>query len=142
MLEQIDIQKTFIHFRKHFLVWYWTFVNKTEFQKFRGQNDSASTLKFHFSLIVRDPPVLIKHEIKGKYENILCNRDHSFVSIPTKLFTVNKLRHTYYISNEKKNCVLETQNIKRQENLKFLFTDFSGNDNKIALIPLFSTNNQ
>ena len=86
--------------------------------------------------------LLINREIKGKCENMMCYNDLTIISTPTKLFLMEKLTHIYNISNEKKNCMWQTQNIKRRENLPIFFTDFSGNDIKNALIPLFSTNNQ
>ena len=142
MLEQIDIQKSPLLLPQTIFV---LILNVCK-QNRVPEVQRSKWHRFHFEIslfpIGYRSTGLFNREIKGKYENILCYSYQTIISTPTKLFSMDKLTHTYNISNEKKNCVWGTQNIKCRKNLQFFWTDFSGKYNKNALIPLFYTNNQ
>ena len=142
MLEQIDIQKSPLLLPQTIFV---LILNVCK-QNRVPEVQRSKWHRFHFEIslfpIGYRSTGLFNREIKGKYENILCYSYQTIISTPTKLFSMDKLTHTYNILNEKENCVWGTQNIKCRKNLQFFWTDFSGKYNKNALIPLFSTNNQ
>ena len=142
MLEQIDIQKSPLLLPQTIFVLILNVCKQNRVLEVQR----SKWHRFHFEIslfpIGYRSTGLFNREIKGKYENILCYSYQTIISTPTKLFSMDKLIHTYNISNEKKNCVWGTQNIKCRKNLQFFWTDFSGKYNKNALIPLFSTNNQ
>ena len=76
---------------------------------------------------------------------MLCYNDLTIISTPTKLFSMEKLTHTYNISNEKKIACGKLKISSVEKTCHFFLQIFLAMAKKIkknALIPLFSTNNQ
>ena len=128
MLEQKDIQKSPLSLPQTILV---SILNVCK-QNRVPEVQRSKWHRFHFEIslfpIGYRSTGLFNREIKGKYENILCYSYQTIISTPTKLFSMDKLTHTYNISNEKKIACgeLKISSVEKTSNFldRFLFQKF------------------
>ena len=98
MLEQIDIQKSPLLLPQTIFVLILNVCKQNRVLEVQR----SKLHRFHFEISIF--PIgyrstgLFNREIKGKYENILCYSYQTIISTPTKLFSMDKLTHTYNIA--------------------------------------------